>query len=90
MACIVNKGESREVRIFFPTASCCTTLSKTICYACLLASLGFTFPKLRTSKQWKHFQVKVQSSEENVKVNVEVPDDFFMVLKVGCHTIGEI
>ena len=84
------RGESREVWIFSPTASCCTTLWKTICYPCLLASLAFTFPKLRASKQRKHFQVQVQSSEENVKVNVEVPDDFFMVLKVGCHTIGEI
>ena len=67
------RGESREVWIFSLTASCCTTLWKTICYPFLLASLAFTFPKLRASKQRKHFQVQVKSSEENVKV-----DDFFL------------
>ena len=80
------RGESREVWIFSLTASCCTTLWKTICYPCLLASLAFTFPKLRASKQRKHFQVQVKSSEENVKVD----DFFFLVFKVGCHTIGKI
>ena len=79
------RGESREVWIFSLTASCCTTLWKTICYPFLLASLAFTFPKLRASKQRKHFQVQVKSSEENVKVD----DFFFMVFKVGCHTIGK-
>ena len=58
-------GGGREVWIFPPTASCCTTLWKTIYYPCLLASFAFVFPKLRADKQRN-------ISEENVKINSEV------------------
>ena len=51
------REQSREVWIFSPIASCCTTLWKTICCPCLLASLAFLFPKLRANKQSKHWVV---------------------------------
>ena len=79
----VNKGESREVWIFSPTASCWTTLWKTTCWLCQLASLAFGFPKLRPDKQRN-------ISEENMKVDFNLRyNDFFMIFKVGCHTIGK-
>ena len=51
------RGQSREVWIFSPIASCCTTFWKTICCPCLLASLAFLSPKLNANKQSKHWVV---------------------------------
>ena len=49
---------------------------------CQLASLAFGFPKLRPDKQRN-------ISEENMKVDFNLRyNDFFMIFKVGCHTIG--
>ena len=69
------RGESREVWIFSPTASCWTTLWKTILFCCpwQLASWAFGFPKLLSQTS------KGNISEENLKVDFNLRySDFFL------------
>ena len=77
------RGQSREVWIFSPIASFCTTLWKTICCPCLLASLAFLFPKLRANKQSKHCVV-------SEKIHTPMTDGILEILVGGVSMTLEI